>query len=176
MLWDWGWVWKSLLIVDSIYGIRVNGTDIGGSLQVTESTFVGCTSSAIIVSIPKGSTTQQTGYITLDNLRFDNTPIALIDSDTNLQVPVPGTGVISWILGRIYDRNNKSGWFSPGDFVLQRPNISKLLAPDGTYFERDKPQYEDLDVSSFWNAKSVAKGSSPVPKDKHMITELTFLR
>jgi hypothetical protein len=80
MLWDWGWTWKSLQFVTCNIGIRAIGADLGGSIQVMDTTFTD-NILAMFVNIPKGATAQQTFYITLQNVVSSGTTDLVYDYD-----------------------------------------------------------------------------------------------
>lgn len=81
MLWDWGWTWKSLQIVDCTIGIRCTGSDLGGSLQIMDTAFTGV-EVGIFVALPSGSTAVQTCFLTLQNVAASGTPYIVGDYDT----------------------------------------------------------------------------------------------
>ncbi len=160
MLWDWGWTWKSLTIVDSTFGIRVTGVDVGGSLYILDSLFQNV-GSALLVSTPSTGNQQQQTYITIDNMVLQNTPNAIIDFNSNSFLAGGTTTIESWTLGRFYDAANPDGAFTTGETLPKiHPKTQSMMGgPNGGYFERSKPQYEGLTPDQMLNAHITAKGT-----------------
>jgi hypothetical protein len=73
-LWDWGWTYKSLNIVDCAIGIDMGTADVGG-MTLIDSTFTNV-SKAIITSRIMGNTTGQ-GSLVMENVAFNNGPTVL---------------------------------------------------------------------------------------------------
>jgi glucan 1,3-beta-glucosidase len=160
MLWDWGWTWKSLIIVGSDFGFRITGQkDIGGSIYLLDSV-IADTVAAIFINSPKGTTEQQQWGVTIDNLLVMSVTATVLDY-TSLTLLEGGTRIIeSWTLGRYYDETSPDGTFTTGTTLSKNhPTTGSLMGgPNGGYFERSKPQYEDLDVSQFLSVKLLVEG------------------
>ena len=78
LLWDWGWTWKSLNIVGSEVGIKVAGTDAGGSVIVLDSYMSG-TGIGILVNAPTGNSNLVHFSISITNLIVENVPTVFLD-------------------------------------------------------------------------------------------------
>jgi hypothetical protein len=155
IIWDWAWTWKSLQISGGNVGISLVGENGGrktGSIFVTDSTFSNVPVAIITTDIIQGPGTNNT-LITLDNVALQNVPIAVQDASKRTILTGGTTTIKSWTLGNIYDANNPTGTFGPYSF--DRPNITPLLSgPNGGYFERSRPQYENVPASSFLDVKT----------------------
>ncbi|KAH8645953.1 beta-1,3-glucanase, partial [Tricladium varicosporioides] len=156
IIWDWAWTWKSLDISGGKVGISLlgeNGKRETGSVFITDSRFtnvpVAILTSTVIEGTGKGNT-----LITLDNVVFSSTPIAVQDN-AQKTILAGGTQTISsWTLGNYYNSANPNGTFGPAS--IGRPTIPSLLGgPNGGYFEKSRPQYENIPVSGFLNIKTV---------------------
>ncbi|KIM94816.1 glycoside hydrolase family 55 protein, partial [Oidiodendron maius Zn] len=147
MLWDWGWTWKSLDIVDCTWGIWFESTDVGGSIYVLDSTFTNVLA-AIVMDNTIGSTTQEQVLITIDNMVLSGVTYAIIDSNpSNIILEGGSLTIVSWVLGTVYDPGNPDGsWFTGQPFDsphLINGSLYSTLATTGQagYFERTKPAY-----------------------------------
>lgn len=64
----------------------------------------------------------------------------------------------SWTLGKIYDTENPNGTFQAGGSLSSTSAKTGMLMGDNGFFERSKPQYEDLTANDFLNANLAASG------------------
>jgi hypothetical protein len=89
MNWDWGWVWKSLVVKNADVGFNLVGDAGGGivgSISFVDSTFSNIGKAAIIMTTPKdGSQATATGLI-LDNVNLGG---KILDASGN---QILGTG------------------------------------------------------------------------------------
>ncbi len=63
------------------------------------------------------------------------------------------TTVDEWALGPVYEGSTTARSYSKGGKVGSYKVHQSLLDANGNYFERAKPQYKDVDVSSFFHVK-----------------------
>ncbi|KAL2060446.1 hypothetical protein VTL71DRAFT_9477 [Oculimacula yallundae] len=70
------------------------------------------------------------------------------------------TTIESWTQGKVYDAANPSGIYQKGGpLSTLHPKTAELMGgPLGGYFERSKPQYENMTPNDFLSAKLIAKG------------------
>jgi glucan 1,3-beta-glucosidase len=120
-------------------------------------TAVGIQASTRIPGNVKGNT-----LISLENVDFSSTPVAVQDSDDR-SILMGNTKVKSWTLGNVYYPEYPNGTFpSPGGSFkyMSRTAVPILNGPNGIIFEKSKPQYENIPVTRFTNIKRVygAKG------------------
>lgn len=96
--------------------------------------------------------------ITLDNVIFKNVAKAVADNEGKVYLPGGNTKINTWTLGPLYlDPAEREFTL---DKSLDTPRIKELLGDNpneflsAPYFERKKPQYENLDWSSFVSVKA----------------------
>jgi hypothetical protein len=150
MIWDWGWTWKNVNVL-SCY-VAFDCTQMGGidgqgvgSLTVIDSTFNG---------VPYAITVNNDNRpaITLDNLLIENSASVVLISGgaTLLAGPTSGSETISsWAMGRRYTSLYDVGSNELSNLQPVPSKPSALLSDGGQYFQRSRPQYEDLSASSF---------------------------
>ena len=163
MLWDWGWTWKSLSITGAAIGIQVAGEYLGGSIMVLDSLFDNVRL-AIFVKTPRGLTDAQHLSITLDNVILNQVAVAVSDVTTSVQLIGGSRTIDSWTMGRVYDGASPSGTYQAGaPLSTIRPRTESLMGGEHNgYFERSKPQYENLAAGDFLSARVAAKGDGTI--------------
>ncbi|ETS81736.1 hypothetical protein PFICI_06738 [Pestalotiopsis fici W106-1] len=157
LLWDWGWTWKSLLISATEYAVKMSGDYRGGSIMFVDSTIIN-TPTGIYVTTPKGGTASEQFSITLDNIEYSSVG-TMVNHETAGVSLAGGSGSIeSWILGKVYDQNTPNGKYqSGGSLSALHPQTEELRGSTG-FFEREKPQYADLDANTFMSAAITNSG------------------
>ncbi|KAH8667649.1 exo-1,3-beta-D-glucanase [Tricladium varicosporioides] len=158
MIWDWGWTWKSLWISGSDYGIKLTGTDFGGSLQVLDSLMIS-TTVGIYITTPLGDAISQRTSVNIDNLVLDKVGTA-VSAPGGITLAGGSQTIVSWTLGQVYDAKHPSGIYQPGNTLSSiHPKTASLMGgPNGGYLERSKPQYADLSANSFISARLATSG------------------
>ena len=90
----------------------------------------------------------------LNNIKLTNVTTAV--GVVNGTVVLPGTDatkkITAWAQGNVYHGTNTSPTFVQADIAAPHKNPS-LLTHEGRIVGRMRPQYEDLDVSSFVSAR-----------------------
>jgi glucan 1,3-beta-glucosidase len=157
MLWDWGWTWKSIYTYGVDIAIQITGNFLGGSIYVLDSQFSN-TAIGIYVSTPSGDTTAEHFSINIDNLILDSVYAAVYDSTTGAVLVGGSQTIETWTSGRYYDDNHPNGALAAGSLAAHPKTESLRGGPNSGYFERSKPQYEDLSSSDFLSAKIIAQG------------------
>ncbi|KAM6513794.1 hypothetical protein FALCPG4_015007 [Fusarium falciforme] len=151
IIWDWGWVWKSINMSNVDVGFRLlreGVTEEGhvGSASFVDSSFSNV-STAILVAPPKREAGSASTGIVLDNVVFEKVEraVAGINGATLLEV---SPKVEYWVLGPVYSPAREFSW---GSNTTSRPHRRQagLLDSDGAFFERAKPQYGDRMLSEF---------------------------
>ncbi|KAK6525211.1 hypothetical protein TWF694_005357 [Orbilia ellipsospora] len=165
MLWDWAFTMKSFKIDGCQVAFNVTenagGRDGKRGQGIGSMTILDSTISNTPVGIQTfGQIDGATTAIFVENLKLNSVETA-IRADGRTIVALPGgTGTIaSWASGSMYSdtdlknfgdgvRNQAGGPITP---LLKAP--LDLIGDDG-WFERSKPQYEDVPASQFWNVKT----------------------
>lgn len=155
LLWDWGWAWKSLDISGGNVGMNLVGLDGArntGSVLVTDSKFsnvpVAIKTASYVAGSGKGNT-----IITLDNVDFtSNVGVAVQDGNGATKL-AGGQRVAAWTEGKVFTPGNPGGQYVSGN-TPQRPSVPSLMGgPMGGFFERSKPQYENVGAGDIVNVK-----------------------
>ena len=173
MNWNWLWNLKSINVNDCGIGVDMSNSPTNqtvGSVIVQDSVFKG-TPKAIVTAYSRTSNTPATGNtLIVDNVDFTGSSIAVADQDGGT-ILAGGSKVASWIQGHGYTTGSDgtattcaSAAATASSTNVQGPMTAptkpaNLLASDGRFFERTKPQYENIPSSSFVSVKSAgAKG------------------
>lgn len=124
-----------------------------GSVSVMDSSFTNVETVVIvnpITAIPgKGST-----GIALENIALSGVSVAVADT-TGATLLAPSPVIDQWVVGPVYEGSTTARSFSMGGKVGNYRRHSTLLDPQGNYFERPKPQYEDQATSMFMHTKDL---------------------
>ncbi|KAJ9155307.1 Glucan 1,3-beta-glucosidase [Pleurostoma richardsiae] len=155
--WNWFWTYKSLTIVDCAVGVNMMSTGVGSA------TFVDSIFRNVGVAITTGRDPNATelpgqGTLVLENVLFDKVTAAL-DGVNGVIIPGDSQGQVhesSYIIGNFYDPHGPTPWQKSNTDVYPAP---QALLLSGKYYERSKPQYEDVSASCILSARSFgAKG------------------
>ncbi|KAJ4157126.1 hypothetical protein NW754_008768 [Fusarium falciforme] len=139
IIWDWGWVWKSINMSNVDVGFRLLRE--GVKKRATN------VSTAILVAPPRREAGSASTGIVLDNVVFEEAEraVAGINGATLLEA---SPKVEYWVLGPVYSPAKEFSW---GSNTTSRPHRCQagLLDSDGAFFERAKPQYGEQMLSEF---------------------------
>lgn len=160
MNWNWQWTLKSVTIANCGVGLDVTALgDQGqnvGSVVLLDSTI---TDTPVgVYTIKSASSTPASGAtVVLDNVRLVNVQRAVANPQTGATILNGGTLTIDlWGQGKSYSTSNTGGSFTQGNMVRAFPKPASLLTNGGnTFFERSRPQYEQVDVSNIVSVKSL---------------------
>lgn len=166
MNWNWLWTMKS----NTFNGCKV-GLDMAnapqnqtvGSVMMFDSKYVdtpvGVNSSFSETSIPNAG-----GSLLLDNVDFTGADVA-VQSFKGEQILAGKQRVKAWAQGNALASTGSQGRVQ-GD-ISGAPQKPQSLMGDNGFFERSKPQYEDIDVSKVVSLKtSGAKGDGKTDDTK----------
>lgn len=162
VIWDWGWVWKSIVMTNVGTGFKLvpDAGQIGniGSISVLDSTF---TNVGIVVVIRPPSLTPGSGTtgLILENVALSGVTKTVADTSGTTLLAGGTIKVDHWALGPVYAGSTTSRTFSTGAKIGNYRRSSVLINDNGAYFERAKPQYEDVPASGFLHVRDFgAKG------------------
>lgn len=167
IIWDWGWVWKTITVRDGDVGFnlaRQRGEGYIGSSNFMDSIFQNV-KKAIVVSAPDSEPGKGITGLVLENVAFKSCDMAVADAKGNRLLA--SGDYEHWAMGPVYKGENSTREYSSGkSYKMDR--VSELLdtrnngLPFRPYFERSKPQYEARTVSDFVHLKDLgAKGKEP---------------
>jgi glucan 1,3-beta-glucosidase len=152
-IWDWGWTYKNINIENCTTGLDMSAggrtQQSVGSVTLIDSTITN-TQTGILTARDSSSLPPAAGSLIVENVKFNNVPVAIRGPSGPR---VQNTNYIAgWVEGRTYTPNGPNiiqGQLTPNS----RP--SSLLQSDGKFYERSKPQYENMAAASFLSARDV---------------------
>ncbi|KAF9883834.1 hypothetical protein FE257_002771 [Aspergillus nanangensis] len=151
--WDWGWTYKNIHINNCQVGIDITS---GGHDQQSVSSITLLDSS--ITNTPVGILTAQdssskpatAGSVVLENVSVQNVPVIVQGPGKTTVLAGGNTHVDAWGQGHRYTPNGPES-FHAAITANQRP--ASLVRGDG-FYERSKPQYNNIPASSFSSTRS----------------------
>ncbi|KAL2256746.1 hypothetical protein VTK26DRAFT_1187 [Humicola hyalothermophila] len=149
-IWNWGWTYKSLHIINCEVGINMSSWDVG-SVTLLDSSFVN-TSTAMITGRTPGNTTGL-GSLVLQNVKYENVPIVLSGRDGQPLLLGDSNGIVrdnGYARGNVYAPAGPK-LLEGRNFIFSQPSTLKLA---DRFYERSKPQYEDYPASAFVSARN----------------------
>ncbi|KAB5528951.1 pectate lyase superfamily protein-domain-containing protein, partial [Coniochaeta sp. 2T2.1] len=165
-LWDWGWTYKSLNIIDCAIGIDMGTADVGG-VTLIDSTFTNVTK-AIITSRALTNKTGQGSFV-MENVAFNNVPTVL--EGPAGKVYLAGTkGAAVYEAGHASYLPNGPFPYS-GSYPVLFPRPANLLL-NNKYYERSKPQYENTTASNIYSARNFGAAGDGVTDDTNALRAL----
>ena len=90
--------------------------------------------------------------ISLDNIVMSGVSVAVADT-TGATLLASSPVIDQWVVGPVYEGSTTARTFSMGGKIGNYRRHSTLLDPQGNYFERPRPQYEDQATSMFVHTK-----------------------
>ncbi|KAJ6781688.1 hypothetical protein PWT90_10859 [Aphanocladium album] len=155
IIWDWGWVWKSISMKNVQVGFRLlqeaNSGGHVGSASVMDSSFQDVGTAILVAPLSPKPGSGSTGVI-VDNVKFSGVTKAVADTSGAVLLAPSGT-VDHWAVGPVYSSDGTREFStrqSPGNGYTRQ---ASLVDGSGTYFERPKPQYEGSSASEFLHVK-----------------------
>ena len=154
-IWNWGWTYKSLSINNCQVGIDMTNNNANpltvGSVTLLDSTFTN-TGVAVLTNRVGGTSKPATAdSLIIENVVLSNTPIAVKLRTTGATLLAGGTTTIgAWGSGNAYTPNGPST--TQGSFTAPTRPASLLVG--SKYYERSKPQYNNLPVTSFRSVRT----------------------
>ncbi|TGJ81258.1 hypothetical protein E0Z10_g7506 [Xylaria hypoxylon] len=159
VIWDWGWVWKSITVNNAQVGFRLyndNG-QIPGSVTIVDSTFTNIKGSAIEMAVSVDARDSGFTGLVLDNVNLGGK----IQDHFSSRVILAAGYYKNYVFGSTY-KDNKRTWTNGAmdytrESTLLGPAVAGLqVAP---YFERKRNQYTDKTAADFVHLKDQgAKG------------------
>lgn len=155
-IWDWTFLWQNITITGATTGIDLVNQDVLANETQTFAYLLLDSSISATTGIRSYPFADTGGYaqLTLDNVNFAGSGTAI--ATTTGDVLLGGAPhVDEWMWGVVATKDSPTGRQVKGEAVTPaRSRPSGLLNSSGNYFDRTKPQYEDVPASSFKNALS----------------------
>ncbi|KAL2016783.1 hypothetical protein VTK56DRAFT_2996 [Thermocarpiscus australiensis] len=172
-LWSWGWTYK---------GVSINNCEVGfdftansdGNLQVGTITILDSEIKNTPIGISFGSANASNppaaNSFIFENVRLDNVPTAIRGPSGTVLAGSSGVSVIeSW--GRGHEYTASSGPTSFEGPISPNPRPAGL-ASGTAFYERSKPQYEDVPVSEFVSARDAGAAGDGATDDSDALNAL----
>ncbi|KAH6714441.1 pectate lyase superfamily protein-domain-containing protein [Leptodontidium sp. MPI-SDFR-AT-0119] len=157
VIWDWGWVWKSVKMTNVKIGFRLvsdDGSGNIGSVSILDSSFKNV-GTAVVITPPSSAIGSGSTGVVLENVAFSGVSTAIADTAGKTILAGSKSVIGHWALGPIYAGSTTSRSFQQGGKVGNYVRRSTLLDPKGAYFERAKPQYENRPIGDFVHLKDL---------------------
>jgi glucan 1,3-beta-glucosidase len=159
MNWNWLWTLKSIFINNCKLGLDMANSPANqtvGSVLLLDSKFTN-TPIGVNTSFTQNSVPHTGGTLILDNVDFEGSQVAVQNAAGEALLP-GGKKVATWAQGNAMAAGQAQAGRVQGDVNGAPVKPQSLLGNNG-WFERSKPQYENVDVSKFVSLKSKgAKG------------------
>lgn len=180
VIWDWGWVWKSITMRNTKIGFKLLPEDKDekkskaaslkeqtvdgniGSASFYDSTFENV-GTAIEIAPPNSKPESGSTGLVIENVEFRGVAKAVADSVGNEVLHASGT-VEHWALGPVYSLQGTRD-FSQGQRTRGFIRPPGLLDSKGRYYERAKPQYGQRPVGDFLHVKDFGARGDGVTDD-----------
>jgi hypothetical protein len=171
IFWDWGWVWKSIIMNSVGTGFRFlpEGADSGstgniGSASILDSTF---NNVGTVVQLNPTVTTPRSGTtgLILENVAFSGVTRGVVTSANEVLVGGGIRKIDHWARGPVYSGSSTARSFSMGDKIGNYRRPLSLVNSAGSYFERPKPQYANRPVSDFLHVRDFGATGNGVADD-----------
>ncbi|KAF2124812.1 glycoside hydrolase family 55 protein [Dothidotthia symphoricarpi CBS 119687] len=153
MNWNWLWTLKSIFINNCKVGLDMANSPSNqtvGSVLLLDSKFVN-TPVGVNSSFTSNSVPETGGSLVLDNVDFTGSTTAVEGSGGNV-ILAGGSKVATWAQGNAMASGSEQSRIQGN--VNDAPTKPESLLGDNGWFERSKPQYENIDVSKFVSLKS----------------------
>lgn len=158
-IWDWGWTYKSISINNCSVGLDMTNLNTAKTAQAVGSiTFIdsSITNTAIGFNISHATTNNKPatgGSLILENVALNKVPTAIRfgpDRSTILAGTTSTTTIQGYVAGHAY---TPTGPTETRDVFTPYTRPASLLS-GGKYYERSKPQYNNLPVTSFSSVRA----------------------
>ncbi|KAK4697861.1 hypothetical protein P7C71_g259, partial [Lecanoromycetidae sp. Uapishka_2] len=151
-IWNWGWTYKSISVNNCSIGIDMTNGNANpltvGSVTLLDSSFTS-TAVAILTDRVGGTSSPATAdSLVIENVALSKTPIAVKLGTSGATLLAGTTGsltIAGWGSGNTY--NPAGPTTTQGNFAAPTRPASLLVG--SKYYERSKPQYNNLPVTSF---------------------------
>lgn len=170
VIWDWGWVWKSIAMKNVGVGFKLVSEDASGSIgsvSVMDSSFTNVAKAAVVIAPASSTAGSGSTGVVLENVNLSGVAATVADTSgkTLLDGSESAAVVDQWTLGPVYAGSTDARSFSMGEKAGSYRRHQSLLDADGNFFERSKPQYEDRSVDDFIHVKDFGATGDGVTDD-----------
>jgi len=172
-LFNWGWTYKGLTVNNCSVAINMtngapNALNVAG-VTVIDSTWTN-TSIGVLTGRTTGSMPSAAGSLILENVRLNNvrTAVQATTGAVYLAGTTGSTTIDAWVQGNAYLPGPQQQVLQ-GSNITPNPRPASLLAPDGGFYQRSKPQYATTPLSTFVSIRSSGAAGNGVTDDSNAI-------
>ncbi|KAJ7636131.1 exo-beta-1,3-glucanase [Mycena polygramma] len=160
--WNWGWTFQGITInncqigFDLATGGGFTGQTVGGEAIIDAT--VSNTPIFVRKSSPSNGQLIGAGSLVLNNIKLNNVPTAVGQTDGTVLLNGGTTTIASWGQGNVYSGSSSTGQFTQDNLAAPtKPAV--LLDSSGRIFGKTHPQYSTYAVSQFVSVRDQgAKG------------------
>lgn len=171
-IWNWSWLYKSLSINNCGVGIdlsvKAGDKESVGGITLLDSHFSN-TAVGIITSASAQSNPPSAGQILLDNVNFENSPVA-VQSTTGQAILEGNQLVKSWGQGHLYIPSLNNYTYIRGP--LTPPDKVDVLLDGSKFLEHSRPEYAEYSSDKFVSVKSQGAKGDGVTDDTAVIQKI----
>jgi hypothetical protein len=169
-LWDWGWTYKGVSINNCSIGLDMSNVGSDGVSQAIGSvTFIDSTIKDTPIGIKtiysSTSTPPSGGSLILEHVSLNNVATAVEGPTGPLVVGTSGTTTINYGQGHAYTPNGPTDL--PG--IITPNSRPASLTAGSDFYERSKPQYENIPVSQFVSVRDAGAVGDGVTDDSNVL-------
>ncbi|KZL70356.1 exo-beta-D-glucanase, partial [Colletotrichum tofieldiae] len=156
VIWDWGWVWKSVTMTDVKTGFKFvpeyPDGKVGSSL-IMDSSFTNV-GTVVVIQPPSSEAGSGGTGLVIENIVMSGVTTAVADT-SGRSLLAASARIDEWVLGPVYSSSTDAGarFFSSGSKIGKYRRDGGLVDSKGAYYERPKPQYEGRGVGEFLDVK-----------------------
>ncbi|KAF7557490.1 hypothetical protein G7046_g6044 [Stylonectria norvegica] len=169
--WDWGWTYKSIVFKNCRVGIMMDeGAKSVGSITIIDSWFENVNTAITTTRLSNG-VWGSSGTFAMENVQFQNV--------NNIVVGPNGVDFVGNTLKQGGDGLFIMGHFADAGGLFDQTgyyNLSSLRSPNllvgDKYYERSKPQYEQLTSQNFYSARASGAAGNADHDDTQALNKL----
>ncbi|KAK7413340.1 hypothetical protein QQX98_007783 [Neonectria punicea] len=152
MTWNWGWTFKSIVFKDCRIGIKMDDVSHGvGSITIIDSEFQNVGTAISTTRMSSGSLGSG-GSFTMENVHFENVNAVLMGPNgVDLARNIVTAGNDVFVMGHLADPGGLSD--KTGYYNITTSRSANLLL-NTKYYEKSKPQYEQVSSQYFTSARA----------------------
>jgi hypothetical protein len=166
-LWDWGWTYQTISINNCSVGLNMSsGGTTGqsvGSITFFDSSISNTPIGIITAHSPSQPAKMTNGSLILENVALNNVPVA-VQGPANATALAGTAGALTisaWGQGHYYTPNGPVLFEGP---IKPNSRPASLISGSG-FYQRSKPQYENVPVSQLLSARSAGASGDGVTDD-----------